>query len=271
MRIIPRLIKEWPKLAWVATFKDGAETVEVYHGPCVEANAEWCVEAVWAGEFSPGAFDQTDLVFGTGIRCRDDQSVFVSSGTLFDRLCYCQHKGSWYVSNSLPGLMAMAELVLVDEYEGYMRDVLSMTRGLGRYVRTIKAEPVDVQLMYYNNLVYGGSDLKEREKPDSAPEFADFQTYYDVLVETAKQLGANARASARTNRIALLSSISSGYDSTASSVIAREAGCKHTVTIEKSSSLWRGSDSGRPITERLGLTCKGYPRTAATSPLEKTV
>ena len=131
MKLQPVIIPQWPKLAWVAQFVDGAETIKVWHGPGVEANDQWCVEAVWAGDFMDGAFDRTDLVFGTGVRCRDDHVVFVSSGTLFDRLCYCKHDGSWYVSNSLPALMAVAGLVLIDEYQGYMRDVLSMTRGLG--------------------------------------------------------------------------------------------------------------------------------------------
>ena len=68
-----------------------------------------------------------------------------------------------------------------------------------------------------------------------------------------------------------LSSISSGYDSPAAAVVAREAGCTHTITIGKSSSYWRGSDSGKPIADKLGMTCDEYDRTASSYPDEVAV
>ena len=45
MHLVPKLIASWPKLAWVAKFGDGSQAVEVLHGPMVEANDQWCVEA----------------------------------------------------------------------------------------------------------------------------------------------------------------------------------------------------------------------------------
>jgi hypothetical protein len=66
--------------------KLGSETVSVLHGPRVETNPDWCVEAVWAGSFSEGGFDLTDVIVGTGIRIRGDKVLFVSSGDTLNRL-----------------------------------------------------------------------------------------------------------------------------------------------------------------------------------------
>jgi len=270
-RLKPRCVPAWPKLAWVATFAEGSGTIEVLHGPMVETAEDWCAEAVWAGEFAAGDFDRTDLVFGTGIRRRGDRVIFVSSGTLFDRLCYCCHSGYWYVSNSLPALLAVANLDLRPDYPGYTADVQTVTRGLGGYARPIPTQSTDVNVLYFNNLEYSGQGLNEVDKADVAPHFTTFKQYRDFLIDTAKRLGANLRSPARAHGVVPLASISSGYDSTASSFIARYAGCNQTVTITQATSLWRGSDSGEPIARHLGMGCKGYPRTAKEFPDEAAV
>ena len=106
MRLVPTVVPGWPKLAWVASFVEGSEEIRVLHGPMVETSPDWIVEAVWAGDFQSGAFDLTDLVFGTGIRLRDNRAVFVSSGTPFDRLVYYKDQENWFVGNSFPALLA---------------------------------------------------------------------------------------------------------------------------------------------------------------------
>jgi hypothetical protein len=111
-RLICQEVSGWPKLAWVAVLKLGSEAVSVLHGPCVETNPEWCVEAVWAGGFSAGGFDLTDVVVGTGVRLRGDKVVFVSSGDTLNRLHHFRRKETFYVSNSLPALLVIADLDL---------------------------------------------------------------------------------------------------------------------------------------------------------------
>ena len=62
--------------------------------------------------------------------------------------------------------------------------------------------------------------------------------------------------------------MSSGYDASATAVIARYAGCREAVTLRQSSSVWRGSDSGEDLARYLGLDCKAYNRTARHYPHE---
>ena len=123
MRLMPKSLPQWPKLAWLAVFQDGSRTIPVYHGPMVEVSEEWVAEAVWAGTFGSGDFDQTDLVFGSGVRCRGGKVVFVTAGTGADRLWYCCHKRNWHVSNSLPALLASTGLSLRDDYDRYTFDI----------------------------------------------------------------------------------------------------------------------------------------------------
>jgi hypothetical protein len=265
------LVPGWPKLAWVASIRDGAEEVAVLHGPMVEVRDDWIAEAVWAGDFEQGDFDRTELVFGSGIRIRGDRVVFVTSGTVFDRLWHCRTGDRILVANSLPALMSVGEVQLDHDYARYASDVRSIQRGLSDRVRSIPAEPCPVSAAYYHNLKYESGSLNEIEKPDAAPRFELFDDYRRFLVHTARALGDNLHSAARRFRVAPLASISSGYDSTAAATISREAGCVDSVTIRDSTSFWRGSDSGAPVAKALGMSCREYPRTAASYPLEETV
>jgi len=258
LRLEWRQVPDWPKLAWVATFADGAEELVVLHGSHVEIGDGWCVEAVWDGPFECADFDKTEHVFGTGIRCRENRVVFVSAGTMLERLWYCQADNKLFVSNSLPALLACSDVSLRDDYYHYPADMASLTLGLNDYKRTIPASPFDISLVYFRNLEYDGQNLVEVDKPETTPEFTCYKDYHDFLINTAKRLGDNLQSGKRKHNITPLGSVSSGYDSGAAATIAREAGCKEAVTIANASSLFPRSDSGMEIARCLGLECRSY-------------
>jgi len=269
VQMTPRIVPGWPKLAWVAICVSGTDTIYVYHGPCVEASHDWCVEAVWTGPFEEGDFDRTELVFGTGIRCRGQHVTFVSSGTILDRLWYRGQEGTWFISNSLPALMAVADLSLLEDHSYY--DDWQTVWGAETCLRRFPTQEGEVYVAWFNNLLYDGNDLREVVKPDTAPHFGTYEDYFAFLVDTAKRLGANLSSPARAHRVTPLASVSSGYDSPAVAAIARHAGCHQAATITDAASLWRGSDSGKAIAERLGLSCQCYKRVLGEYPHEETV
>jgi hypothetical protein len=273
MKLESRKIEAWPKLAWAATHRQDSDALIVHHGPMVECSKDWIAEAVWDGEFEDGDFDRTDLVFGTGIRLRGESTVFVSSGTTFDRLLYCNRGKLWHFSNSLPALLATAGLRLREDYFQYAQDSLSIVKGLENRVRTIptQSEDVDVVSVFFNNIVFDGRRVAEQPKVDAAPSFGSFDDYRDYLLAASTRIGENLASSGRKNAVVPLSSISSGYDSCVAAVVARSAGCTQTVSIKDSTSLWRGSDSGAPVAQHLGLSCREYPRTARTYPFEESI
>lgn len=270
MHLQTRCVSSWPKLAWVAHFEPGSKTIHILHGPCVETRPHWIVEAVWDGPYDEGNFDRTDLVFGSGVRARGDKVVFTTSGTTTDRLWYSRCATQWYVSNSLPGLLATAGLCLREDHY-YLPDIRTISGGLDAYRRSIPAFPVDIHVQYFHNLHYDGHDLAEQCKPDTAPALTSFDVYDHYLTSTAVRLAQNMNDPARQHRITPLTSISSGYDASATAVVARRAGCEQAVTLRQSTSHWRGSDSGEPVAHHLGLACTAYDRTARHYPHEAAV
>ncbi len=270
MELRPILIESWPKLAWVARFPLNTEYIDVFHGPMVEVSEDRCIEAVWAGRFEDGDFDTTDLVFGTGIRLRHGEIVFVNSGATTDRLWHCKRGGVRYVSNSLPALMGAADVSLLEDHN-YWIDIRTVCKGLDNYSRTIPTASGEVSVLYFDNLHYNGTSLRVEAKADKVPQFSCYEEYYEFLCETALRLGANASSSARSQPVDSLVSVSSGYDAAASAVISKKAGCKESVTIKQSASFWRGSDSGEEVARYLGLRCRAYNLRARRYPYEAAI
>jgi hypothetical protein len=272
MQLFPKEIPEWPKLAWVATCKEGSLNIQVFHGPCVEASNAWCVEAVWVGPFTDGGFDRTDLVFGTGIRHRQTHAVFVSSGTTLDRLWYCRNAMGWHVSNSLPALLACGRNRLRESYRRYPQDLGSIANGLSGYAKELPLENGVAQVTYFHNLVFDGRAFSEVPKPQSAFGFKDFEAYYAFQNNTAAQLGDNLGDKERKCKIKPLATISRGYDSATAAIIARAAGCTQVVTFRTARTLIKPrSDSGKEVAVTLGMSYEEYNRTATEYPDEEAV
>src|SRR5688500_18505625 len=108
MRFEYQPIAKWPPWACLPRWQKTGDAITDQHGRRVESNGDWFCEAVWAGDYASGDLDLTDIVAGSGGRIRNDNVVYVSSGATVDRLVSIQIDGSFFVSNSLPCLMASA-------------------------------------------------------------------------------------------------------------------------------------------------------------------
>lgn len=91
-------------------------------------------------------------------------------------------------------------------------------------------------------------------------QFSGFGEYRAFLSSEIDTLFANAMHPARRRPLPPLASVSSGYDSTAVAVLARERRCRDAVTIEVE--VGGVEDSGRMIGEQLGLTVEEFPHVA---------
>ncbi len=251
---------QWPKLTWVCVLACSTNSARLFHGPLVEVSDNWAVEAVWDGDFAQGGFDKTDLVFGSGVRKRGSKLCFVTAATGIDRLWHCCLDGNLYVSNSLPALLSATKLNLDTTYFHYAADISTVeTKGVFGYKETIpSAEGQEIHVTYFQNLVWDGLNLKKIDKPDLVPDFSGYASYENYLLGAAQRMGENARSANRANKVEIISGLSTGYDSVATTIVAQSAGCKNTVSIENSSSLWRGADSGSKIATFLGVECQTY-------------
>lgn len=264
-------VADWPKLSWVAVVKEASDAITILHGGNVETNSSWCAEAVWAGRYESGDFDRTDLVVGTGVRVRGGEVFFVSSGDTLNRLHWYQGNKEIVVSNSLPALLAVADIDLVDDYP-YADAMASIVKGLHSYQREIPSTGGPIHIVYFNNLKLVGDEITEIAKPSTSPDFVDFSAYRDFLFSSARKVGMNARAAERIHKVTPLASVSSGYDSSAATLIAREAGTRESVTITQgrrdAANLLNTDDSGAGVAAQLGMSCKAYPRHREKFPLE---
>ena len=251
---------DWPPLAWLARCPKGGGPVAIFHGRRVERATAWFCEAVWTGPYAAGDFDETDLVFGSGGRLREDSAIFVSSGSTVDRLQALETRDAAWVSNSLACLLASVDGRVDPSYARYFRDFKSVIRGLRRYKRTLATSAGPVRLVYFSNLRWDGQGLHAQEKVRPVRDFSSFARYRDFLTSSLCQLAENMTARERAHALQLLGTISSGYDSATIAALARQAGLREVMSFEQSRSGF--DDTGREIAGALGLRLSAVSRTA---------
>lgn len=241
----------WPPLAWCAECERGAPVVRVIHGPQVETREFWFCEAVWDGEFALGGFDRTDLVFGSGGRSRNGRVIFVSSGSTVDRLQYAERDGRVWVSNSLACLLAMSGIGVDATYGDFPEFFRSIVRGINCYERRLPTLEGRLELTYFRNLVWDGECLVEQDKPELKRDFGTFERYHDFMQTSIGRLADNMRAAARGHSYEMVAGLSSGYDSTTTAVLGRQAGMSRGFSFRTA----RGGqmDHGEQISPVLGL------------------
>lgn len=264
LRLLCRDVSGWPPLAWLARCTAGQDTVAIYHGSRVEVGSEWFAEAVWADAYAEAGFDRTDLVFGSGGRLRNDRGdwtlTFVSPGTTVDRLQYLRDAEGVWVSNSLPCLLAVAAAEPDPTYDDYFHFFESIIRGIRRYERDLPTSAGPVRLVYFDNLGWDGRELREMEKPFPKRDFTTFEKYRGFLDRSVRLLTDNLSAPARRFPYRWLGTMSSGYDSLTTAVLAKPAGLDEAVSFTEARG--GGADSGQAAAAVLGVPLTLVPRDA---------
>ncbi|MBA4141429.1 MAG: hypothetical protein H0X43_00150 [Nitrosospira sp.] len=210
----------WPPLAWLARCELRTQAVVVTHGANVEVAGDWFCEAAWDGEFSDGGFDRTDIVAGSGGRKRDKNICFVSAGNTVDRLISLEVAGTVFVSNSLACLAAVARLDFLLDHNWHAA-FHSVVKGIDRYQAEVPSSGGNVVLTYYHNLLWNGQALSRIDKPRMTRDFSSFEHYHDFLAGTLRRIQLNGADGNRRHPFNLLTTVSSGYDSTTVSALAK--------------------------------------------------
>jgi hypothetical protein len=251
-------VSAWPQLGWLAQCHRHSDVVTVFHGTGVETTPEWFAEATWADEFGEGAFDKTDVVAGSGGRIRGSDVTFVSSASTVDRLQSMQRPDGAWVSNSLACLLEAADARIDESSSLYPRLFRTVVRGVNSYRRDFPTFAGPVMLTYFHNLVWNGRELMTRPKPRLHRDFSTFDQYASFMRATMQAIAANAAAPSRRRTYSLLSTLSSGYDSSTAAVLAREAGAPQVLSFEQA--RLGLNDTGEPLARALGLQTVVVPR-----------
>lgn len=244
-------IREWPPLAWLARAHSRSKTLHVLHGSDVEVQDFGAAEAVWDGPFEDGDFDRTDIVAGSGIRLRDGRVIFVSAGSTVDRLQFLFVDGEFLISNSLPCLLAAAEGEVSPCYTGYFPDFASIIHGLEHYKRHLASSAGPVELVYYHNVEWDGTEPKIVPKPDCRRDFSSFDAYAGFLRQSMARVAQNMRSEARQRPLQMLGTLSSGYDSTTVAALVKEVGSADVLCFDQARK--GDNDSGVENARSLGL------------------
>jgi hypothetical protein len=251
IRLRYTLLPTWPPLAWLARCLRGESFIDVYHGSRVEVTDEFFTESIWAGNYEEGGFDQTDIIAGSGGRCRGSRILFVSSGSTVDRLHSIETREAAWVSNSFTCLLTAVNASLPSNYGGYFRDFESIIRGLAAYQRSFHTSAGQMILTYFDNVVWDRQSLSIEAKPALARNVSGFSEYRSFLDSSLAQATTNRRSPSRRHALGIRSTASSGYDSTTVTALVRQYGCEEVICFDRA----RGGDpdSGAAVVRTLGM------------------
>lgn len=262
MHVNAEMRRELPALSWCAELREGRDRVDLLHGPSVEVSTGWIAEGAWDGDFSKGQIDSATVVLGSGLATRDDGVVFVPTSHPMERLQYMLDEDRIVVSNSLAFLLEFVGEGLDLSYPYYVRDLISFVEGRSRRVDSIPTRSARrIGLLYCDHLMVG-MDLRLEIQPQQVgPAFQSYEGYLEYLRGVIHRVCSNARDPTRMNRYRPVTTISSGYDSPAASVLAREIGCREALSFRSARDVFgAGSDSGRRIGAALGLAVHEFDR-----------
>ncbi len=251
MLIEYRCVAQWAPLAWIARCPAKRETITLWHGGQVETRAEWFCEATWPGAFDEGNFDRTDLVAGTGGRYRDNVITFVAPGNTVDRILSLQTANGLLVSNSLPCLLAVSGATLDPTYPRYYEDFTSVIHGLSAYKRTLATSLGNIHITMFGFVTWDGRETVFASRDVMWRDFSSFARYGQFLQENLSAMARNIADPGRKQRYRLLATASSGYDSPAIAALARVAGCKEALCIDKD--RFGEAENGEQVAIHLGL------------------
>jgi hypothetical protein len=242
------VVTDLPPLAWLAALEPRGATLLC--GADVETFPEGWFEGCWAGSFGERRYNAACHVFGSGCKIVDGRPLFVTPWHTLDALYVLHRKNRFAVSNSLAFLVRFSSIELPYDFE-IGRRFTSIKKGVTHYERVVSEGPDwTLYRIVHHNFDLRDGVLRTVPKPPE-PAFEDYASYKGVLKSTLRAVGENGAAPGRKARYSLITTCSSGYDSTACAALAASLGCRQALTLGTARS--GRSDSGSAVAEALGL------------------
>lgn len=261
-RFVYGRVDSLPRLAWCARMRRGSGDVSVVHGPWVEAHERFFFEGAWNADFGAASPSTATASFGSGAERLDDGVMFTTPTHMLERIHLVTIGDDLYVSNSLPFLLAATNDGMDSRYKFYHFELMSNMKGYRGYrdrVRTRAGR--EVRLFFHCNVLVRHDfsiDVRGKTLP---PDFTSYDHYLGFLKQTVSEVAANAMDARRLKTFKALASISSGYDSPACALLARDVGATEAVTFGRARPGYdEEDDSGRDIAEHIGLKVLEFDR-----------
>jgi len=243
----------FPPLAWAAELTPGGP-LRLRFGAAVEPDKDGLIAGAWSGPFASRAMAAAATSIGTGLRLDGSRLVALVGTATFTPVHLLETPDRRVIANSLPLALAVGGDELHRTYPFYPQDLYTFALGSDRYRRTIATRRGRLGI-YYGSIEVDVAGRVRMIPPPAPPGFAEFSDYRDLLVREIAAVLANSADPARRIRYAPIVSLSAGYDSPASAVLAAAAGCREAVTFPQPVDRRDSSeDGGAAIAERLGLS-----------------
>lgn len=270
MKILSKEITELPVLSWLAIYSPSSNALQLLHGSKVEVGQDYFVEGAWNGDFSAKDFQTSDTFFGSGGKIIGDTITFVPSSTTTDYCYYKKIANEFYVSNSLPFILAATSDRLDPACRDYLKINDSILNGIKNFNAEIPTSNGTVFRLVYSNLILSNATFKLQDKKNSC-SINCYTDYKEYLESTCHGIFENARDPCRQFPMKITSTQSKGYDSTAVNAIAAQYGLDLIFSIKQGKGhgkfadqdeAFEVDDSGQEIGEKLGFNCTFIDRRA---------
>lgn len=260
-----------PRLAWCAQLQRGSDEILVEHGPWVETHDGFFAEGAWDRPFADGDLADALALLGSGGTIAGAEAVFCTTTHTMERLHSIRIGDTLWLSNSFAYLLEVTADAPDVNYRYYERDFMTFLRGRRRALRSVPTLRDRQVQLHYGERLFVDRDLGIRAQPFPAPpRFANYADYIAKTEAMVKRLHDNANDPLRKIRYQPLSTLSSGYDSPACTVIAKSIGCRRAITLLKAREHYYSADavpgnfddSGAAIAHHLGIELTPFSRDA---------
>lgn len=244
--------KNLPKLAWLCEIKKSDKNATVYCGSRVECRDDFFVAGVWDGEFLKSGFDESEVFYGTGCKKDGNTLAFVTPSHALERLVSTETESSVIFSNSLPFLMSFSDISFDNKIDQYERFFCSILDGPQKMTANIPmAEGKCISQYIVSVITVDESCNICVENCRKQQPFADFADYESRLLKAMENVRDNAASSDREHtHYGIITTMSSGYDSPACSLIAKKIGCQTSVSLIGGH---YDSDDGSTVAKEIGF------------------
>lgn len=245
-----RTVASIPKLAWLTEIRPQQSLAAVYCGRKVETRDRFFVTGVWNGAFSEAGFDESLVFFGTGAKLEASGIRFITPSHALERIVLYRNKDSVVVSNSIPFLLSFCGLHLDRTIDQYERMLCSILDGPEKMTIRIPLENGCYFEQYIVSRIHvdlNGTVTIEKRPP--LQPFRSFDDYYSRLLGAMKSVRDNSVSQDRKcSSFGIVSTLSSGYDSSTCCAVAKMLGCDTAVSLSGGKyDRDDGSDIGRQL------------------------
>ena len=239
-----------PKLSWLAEIHAETQQIDVFCGNKVERCSGFFVTGVWDGAFLKADFDHCEAFFGTGAKITEAGVRFVTPSHALERLVLYR-RDTVVVSNSIPFLLSYCGLQLDNRIDQYERMLCSVLDGPDKMIKRIPLKNHAFFDQYIVSFIHVNTngEIEIQKRPAVLP-FQSFDQYYSRLMNAMSAVRNNSVSPDRRNSsFGIVSTLSSGYDSSTCSAVAKKLGCD---TVAALCGGRYDKDDGREIAKQLG-------------------